>query len=168
MPYCVAFGCSNSTDVSCPGVSFHCLPTKEPERLKAWLATLKLVDPPVRDKNARVCSEHFLPECFTTYMQERLTGKPCRRRLKEDAVPTVFCFSKAPAKRQASERRKVEKRSKNAVQQAFQESPATASVLFDDPPETIEDLLPGSELKFKSVGVQTGTQHGTWLSSGSY
>ena len=74
MPYCIAFGCNNSTDRLCPGVSFHHLPVSDPPRLKAWLAALKLVNPPVHDKNTCICSEHFLPDCFTTSMQERLMG----------------------------------------------------------------------------------------------
>ncbi|KAJ8910936.1 hypothetical protein NQ315_014356 [Exocentrus adspersus] len=36
---------------------------------------------------ARVCSEHFSPECYQRDLQHELLGLPLRKKLKPDAVP---------------------------------------------------------------------------------
>lgn len=117
MPYCIVFGCSNSTDRFCPGISFHRLPMNDSRRLKEWLNALKLVNPPIHYVNARVCSEHFASSYFLTRMQESITVK---RLLSKDAVPTTFPYS-APAKRcTTSEIWAEQKQSKDLVQAALQ------------------------------------------------
>ena len=146
MPYCVAFGCDNSTDKVCPGVSFHRLPVKNPPLLKQWLASLRLESPPVHDANARVCSEHFSPDSFTTYMKEKLLDQPGgRRRLKNDAIPTIFTFSLPPKRRTASEGRENVKRLRSAIDDAFEEYHT---------PTTIAEPAPSID-KYCSIGVQT-------------
>ena len=49
-----------------------------------WLEKLRLVDPPIHEDNARVCSEHF-----TVFPVLEGYG-PSRRTLKADAVLTIF------------------------------------------------------------------------------
>ena len=44
--------------------------------------------PPVQ--YSYVCSNHFLPSCFEANIHSQITGQECKRRLKEDAVPSEF------------------------------------------------------------------------------
>ena len=48
-------------------------------------------------ENCYVCSEHFSAESFEVNLRAQITGVKCKRRLKEDAVPSEFCF-RPPAK----------------------------------------------------------------------
>ena len=56
----------------------------------------------IRDRppleNCYVCSEHFSAESFEVNLREQITGTKCKRRLKEDAIPSEFSF-RPPAKR---------------------------------------------------------------------
>ena len=54
-------------------------------------------DPPLNDKNAQVCSKHFLPENFTGGVLEGFG--PLKKMLKPDAVPSIFCYAPPPLKR---------------------------------------------------------------------
>ena len=38
----------------------------------------------------RICELHFSPDCFIRDLEAELTGRPIRRRLKNDAIPTLF------------------------------------------------------------------------------
>ena len=148
MPYCVAYGYSNSTDKDCPGVSFHRLPLKNQALLKQWLVALKLEEVPINDPNARVCSEHFSKSCFSTNLQEQLLQQPGRRWLEKDAVPTIFSFNQLPnlsQKRPLSERRSESKRRKEIVEEAL------LIQSYSEP--TIEE-----DRQSKTVGVQTGME----------
>ena len=49
-------------------------------------------------ENCYVCSEHFSTESFEVNLRAQITGSKCKRRLKEDAIPSEFCF-RPPAKR---------------------------------------------------------------------
>ena len=53
-----------------------------------WLAKLHLEDPPVSDKNARVYSNHLLPEDFVGGVLKGFG--PSKKTLKPDAVPSIF------------------------------------------------------------------------------
>ena len=48
--------------------------------------------PPVQ--YSYVCSNHFLPSCFEANIHSQITGQECKRRLKEDAVPSEFEIQK--------------------------------------------------------------------------
>ena len=75
---------------------FHRLPLKNRTLLKSWLQKLKRKNPPVNEY-ARVCSDHFLPECYETKMPFDSSGclvSQTSNRLKKDAVPTIFNLSK--------------------------------------------------------------------------
>ena len=58
-------------------------------------------DPPLNDKNARVCSNHFLPEDFTGGVLDGFG--PLKKMLKVNAVPSVFCYAPLPKQRKTSE-----------------------------------------------------------------
>ena len=40
-----------------------------------------------------VCSDHFLPRCFEVNIRSQITGQKCKRRLKEEAVPSETRFT---------------------------------------------------------------------------
>ena len=140
MPYCIAFGCNNSTDKICPGISFHRLP-KDPKRLRQWLSSLKLVDPPTRDENARVCSAHFESSCFENLLQQKLLGIEMPRRLRGDVVPTIFTFTLPVKRRAASEKRAADKQLNSLLE------------LVDPAEPTDREVTVGGTC---SVGTQTG------------
>jgi len=53
-------------------------------------------NPPIEDKNTRVCTQHFLPEDYATSM---LPGHgPSKKTLKPEVLPSVLSFM-PPAKR---------------------------------------------------------------------
>ena len=65
------------------------------------LAKLHLEDLPVNDKNAQVCSSHFLPEDFVGGVLEGLG--PWKKTLKPDAVPSIFFYVLPTKQRNTSE-----------------------------------------------------------------
>ena len=97
MPACSAPNCRNGYG-GCsypPGVSRHKFPKKDPELLAKWNRALcrESFDPEFVS-SAVVCSEHFRPSDFITHSQNnqacRRKGELSRRRLKPDAVPSIF------------------------------------------------------------------------------
>ena len=47
-----------------------------------------------------VCSNHFLPSCFEVNIRSQITGQKCKRRLKEDTVPSEFDYGREAKKPQ--------------------------------------------------------------------
>ncbi|XP_064605163.1 uncharacterized protein LOC135470263 isoform X2 [Liolophura sinensis] len=114
MPTCWAIGCSNvqgkagkNRNKTTSGeplpenekLSFHRFPFTKPDLLKQWLQN---VGRKWRSDHASssmcLCSVHFLKDCFEfdTFGHLMLTEKERlkrKRRLKEDAVPTLFAAS---------------------------------------------------------------------------
>ncbi|XP_046862463.1 LOW QUALITY PROTEIN: THAP domain-containing protein 5-like, partial [Xenia sp. Carnegie-2017] len=96
MVNCCVPGCTNySSKSKSSGVSFHLIP-KDPSRQKAWIARIRRENlPPL--SNCYVCSEHFAPDCFKSDLRQKLTPwQPLKRRLKRDAVPSIFSFGPQP------------------------------------------------------------------------
>ena len=74
---------------------------------------MKLVNPPIYDKNARVCSDHFEEASYVTSV---LAGfGPSRRTLKADAVPTIFSFNLPPKRRKLSKARQAKAQHRDLV-----------------------------------------------------
>ena len=88
--YCVAPGCHNTQKSK--DIHFHRLPIKRPKLLKRWLHNMKLKDPSINE-NSRICSAHFLSNCYLKDFKSELMGLKSSTRLKE-AVPTIFDFSR--------------------------------------------------------------------------
>ena len=86
--YCSAPGCSKADKDK--ALHFHSLPWKNKNLLKLWLTKMKLKNPSFT-KHSRICSEHFAPECYQRDLRSELLG--LSRKLKTDAVPTLFNFS---------------------------------------------------------------------------
>ncbi|KAM7305377.1 hypothetical protein ISCGN_015274 [Ixodes scapularis] len=84
---CLVNGCGNTPKNL--GVSFHRLPAKEPLRTR-WLEALGQPALPEYDtKFLRVCSDHFSPESYTSWISNRLGFSSKRKRLNDVALPTL-------------------------------------------------------------------------------
>ena len=112
---CIAAGCDTTSGM---GYSLHSFPKDETLRRK-WISAVKRQrsnwDGP--SSSSLLCSKHFKEDCFATEgvrFREAL-GVPAQKRLKADAVPTVFAkttdhvaansSSYTPCSRPLSERR---------------------------------------------------------------
>jgi len=68
--------------------------------------TFQLVDPPLDDDNARVCSHHFTAD---DYVKPVLPGfEPKNPQLKDSFVPTSFSFAKQAKCRKLSEAKEAQ------------------------------------------------------------
>ena len=85
---CVAAGCSNTHSDS---ISMHKFP-KDPELRKKWEKQVQRTrERWSATENSFLCSEHFEADCFEVdSMLAEQMGLKKRRRLKPDAVPTIF------------------------------------------------------------------------------
>ena len=97
MVRCLAFGCSDrpDTDAVKSYFTFPCI-NKEKSRLERWLhnigtgITFKNY---VKNKNNRVCSKHFHPDCFEEDRMAKVLGyTPKSKTLKPGSVPTIFDY----------------------------------------------------------------------------
>ncbi|XP_033725364.1 uncharacterized protein LOC117315325 [Pecten maximus] len=103
MPYyCCVPGCKSDG-------SGHTFPS-DPNLKRLWRVAIRRVDEKTKGlwepgKHSKVCSEHFLD---SDYVQQTLLGE--RKRLKPNAVPSVFLFSSrntaSPSAKARSERQK--------------------------------------------------------------
>ncbi|XP_044856209.1 THAP domain-containing protein 1 isoform X3 [Mauremys mutica] len=87
---CSAYRCRNRYDKEKP-ISFHKFPLTRPDLCKKWEAAVKRKNfKPT--KYSSICSEHFTPDCFKRECNNKL--------LKENAVPTIFCYTEPSEKMQ--------------------------------------------------------------------
>ncbi|XP_068716256.1 uncharacterized protein [Montipora foliosa] len=98
-------------------------------------------------ENCYVCSEHFSAESFEVNLRAQITGVKCKRRLKEDAIPTEFCF-RPPAKRPrlSSENRLRRRSHEEAVTELLKpdnglSTPAQSTLTPAQEPESNMELL---------------------------
>ena len=96
-------------------------------------------DPPISDKNARVCSSHFLPEDFVGSVLEDFG--PSKKVLKPDAVPSVFSYVPPPKRRKTSESRIAQATHRGIINELLSPGPSQQSE-----PEPLT----------KDVGIQCG------------
>ena len=102
---------------------------------------MKLVDPPIYDKNARVCSDHFEETSYVSSVLARFG--PSRRTLKADAVPTIFSFNSPPKRRKLSEARQAKAQHRDLMEGLLE---ASCSATFE----------PVREVTTRDIGTQTG------------
>ncbi|KXJ09468.1 THAP domain-containing protein 2 [Exaiptasia diaphana] len=140
MVHCCVPECTNHS-VKTESVSYHKIPNDQALQ-KAWLARIKRENLP-NLKNCYVCSEHFESSCFEVDLMEQLTGMKRKRKLKKDAVPSVFSFSKPPAKRRATtENRLKRKQDEEVTQQVHEGEEKTTTKMMKVIKEgTIEEAL---------------------------
>ena len=112
MVYCCAVGCPNDSRFVSKGqgISFRRFPT-EVSLLKEWLAKISRVGLAVT-KDTRLCSFHFEPDCFERDLRAELLGSKVKRKLKPDAVPTIFDHRPRKKPRLSTEQRLQEKSKK--------------------------------------------------------
>lgn len=117
MPHlCCAGECENSSDKR-PDISFHGLPLDNKALLKAWITKMRRNPNYFNvNKHVKICSEHFRPEDF-------INPEAKKRRLKRDAVPSIFAWSEE--KPETVARSAVEKL--NTSRQEEEEATDTAS-----------------------------------------
>ena len=120
MVNCCAVDCTNystkTKDLEV-AISYHKIPA-EPTLQKAWLGRLRRKDlPPL--KYCYVCSEHFEADCFEKDLVEKLTGEKRRKRLKPDAVPSIFSSSSVKRPRECTENRLKRQRQKEVSLQSI-------------------------------------------------
>ena len=104
--HCCVPNCSNRRD-KCPGLSFHGLPANEGLR-KRWLAAIKRdVGQHFRVTSSTVvCGAHFTAADFSTGARQGSGEiKLKTRRLKGDAVSSMFAWSKTVQTRPAPRER---------------------------------------------------------------
>ncbi|KAM4809364.1 THAP domain-containing protein 1 [Rhinophrynus dorsalis] len=100
---CSAYGCKNRYDKDKP-ISFHKFPLKRPLICKKWEAAVRRVDfKPT--KYSSICSDHFTPDCFKRESNNKL--------LKDNAVPTLFCYNDAKESRSKNGKAAVKKEQLN-------------------------------------------------------
>ena len=111
---CVAAGCNTKNGM---GYSLHGFPQDEALR-KKWVRAVKRQrsnwEGP--SSSSQLCSKHFEDYCFVTegFRYREAMGVPTVKRLKPDAVPTIFprsidyleSTSSTPTSRPLSEQRK--------------------------------------------------------------
>ena len=95
--HCIAPGCTNYfyklyNKGGKQHFHSHRLPLNNKALLKSWLQNIKRKDPPVNEY-ARVCSDHFKPECYRQKWSFDSSGalvSIVTNQLCTDAVPTIF------------------------------------------------------------------------------
>ena len=113
-----------------------------------WLDKLRLVDPPIYEANARVCSDHFTEDCYVLSILEGYG--PSRRTLNPDAVPTIFAFNQSPPKRRKLSEARQAKAQHRAVVEELLEKAEVASC------SSVEPLKTAAVATTRDVGIQCG------------
>ena len=110
MVNCCVPGCTNysAKTSKTADISYHKFPSDK-QRRKTWLERIRRSNmPPMQ--YSYVCSEHFLPSCFEVNLRSQITGQKCKRRLKEDAVPSEFDYGREAKKPRLSSENRLERR----------------------------------------------------------
>ena len=97
MPQCAYSECRNTSGRT-QNISFHAFPLKNPDLLKKWVNDIDRKENNnlwVPNKYSSLCGEHFELDAFEFRTQfEIKNGIKGPRRLKPDAVPTLFAHKK--------------------------------------------------------------------------
>lgn len=111
MPHCCVPECNNYWTKNSK-VTFHCIPRKDLELQRVWLARIRRDNlPPL--EYSYVCSEHFTPDCFENDLKAKLMPKTkFKRGILPGSVPSLFPFGPQPKRpRPSSEARAEQRRS---------------------------------------------------------
>ena len=90
MVNCCVPGCTNYS-AKTEDVTYHRIPSDK-QRRRAWLDRIRRSNMP-QVQYSYVCSDHFLPSCYELNLRSQITTQKCKRRLKEDAIPSEFKYS---------------------------------------------------------------------------
>ena len=97
MVYCAAVSCTNDSIVV-KGIGYFHIRSRKPEYQKLWLINLKRKNLVLNEHHV-VCGEHFEAFCFERDLRSELLNEKRPKKLKEDAVPTIFAYKKAIKRR---------------------------------------------------------------------
>lgn len=141
MPHCSAHGCNFQTKGKKESdISLHSFPKQNVKR-KQWEQAVGRVSLP---KDPRLCSQHFTPDCFdnSIALQRKLIGgSRWKRKLKEDALPTIFSHKPVKFPRRSSEKR-AERQQREEVLQAALTFNVVPSPVVESPEELFSDTTP--------------------------
>lgn len=118
--FCSSGGCTNSSDRR-KDLSFHSLPILDNQQklLSVWMTKMRRHPKHFHpSQHSKICSEHFLSEDFINPLSNK-------RRLKSDAVPSIFAWTKKENMSRPQRRRASEKL--NSSRQELEEATDTAS-----------------------------------------
>ncbi|XP_014669931.1 PREDICTED: THAP domain-containing protein 1-like [Priapulus caudatus] len=104
---CAASGCRNSVQQGST-LSFHKFPLRDPKKLAIWLQELRRGSFKPSSSHT-LCSNHFESWCYIPCL-----AAGSRRRLIEEAYPTIFDFPK-PLQKDKNHRRVIKRRHKVAI-----------------------------------------------------
>ena len=83
---------------------------------KKWISAIpREPEYPADDKDFVLCGLHFEEECFLRDYMSELTRAPRKWADKEDAIPSIFLFSKPTGKRKSSEMQEAQRTKKELV-----------------------------------------------------
>ena len=112
---CVAAGCSTASG---EGYSLHEFPSDDRVRAK-WTKAIKLHRSGWKGptKGTFLCAKHFEANCFVTegLRFRDVFGMPAKKRLKPDAIPTIFPKPGDSSKQVTPGRPTSERRKRKAV-----------------------------------------------------
>lgn len=86
MVNCCVATCKNDSRNS-TSVIYHTFP-KDASLCSAWAVKCKRADA-INTKNARVCSDNFVPTDYSDDMKNRILGLPAKKLLRHDAIPSI-------------------------------------------------------------------------------
>lgn len=98
-------------------VTYHRIPSDK-QRRKAWLDTIWRSNMP-QVQYSYVCRDHFLPSCYELNLRSQITTQKCKRRLKEDAIPSEFKYSPEAKKPRLSSENRQDRRRHQEVSGLF-------------------------------------------------
>lgn len=108
---CAVKGCGNISNKN-PELSYHIFPrnfrTSNPTPGdKRWLKFCKRDD--INPKHARICEVHFKQEDYERDLEHELLGLPPRKKLKPDAVPSIYLNDGDECGQSAAQKRREER-----------------------------------------------------------
>ena len=106
--YCSAYDCYSYCGTS--GLSFHRIP-KDVVRRKQWISALKLKRQ-LKWDCVWICSDHFTPDSYENTKHE--LGLHQKKRLKKNAIPTIFSYEKT-GRDYTGRKRRIEERERKQV-----------------------------------------------------
>ena len=116
MVNCCVPGCTNYS-AKTEDVTYHRIPSDK-QRRKAWLDRIRRSNMP-QVQYSYVCSDHFLPSCYELNLRSQITTQKCKRRLKEDAIPSGFKYSPEAKKPRLSSENRQDRRRHQEVSGLF-------------------------------------------------
>ena len=116
MVNCCVPGCTNNS-AKTEDVTYHRIPSDK-QRRRAWLDRIRRSNMP-QVQYSYVCSNHFLPSCYELNLRSQITTQKCKRRLKEDAIPSEFKYSPEDKKPRLSSENRQDRRRHQEVSGLF-------------------------------------------------